>query len=198
MKTMKTWFAWTRRRIRRTAGRDWACGAMIALCLGSGGVARAQVAPAADKGGLAVSVGALASGATLQYGNRKMIGLTAVLDADTRRRIGIEAEARWLEWRQTEDVHAETYSIGLRYHLDFKTRFQPYVKGLAGEGIFNFPYGLANGHYVVLTAGGGLDYRLNRGIHIRAVDFEYQDWPRFTYGNMTTAALSAGVRVRVF
>lgn len=198
MRTMKAWFAWARRRTRRTGGRGSALAATIALCLGSGAVARAQVAPAADKGGLAVSVGALASAATLQYGNRKMIGLTAVLDADTRRRIGIEAEARWLEWRQTEAVHAETYSIGLRYHLDFKGRFQPYVKGLAGEGVFSFPYGLATGHYVVLTAGGGLDYRLNRRIHLRAADFEYQDWPQFTYGSMTSAAVSAGVRVRVF
>jgi hypothetical protein len=198
MRTMKTQFALAGRCIRCTAGRGWARAAMIVLCLGSSGVAWAQVAPAADQGGLAVSVGALASGATLQYGNRKMIGLTAVLDADTRRRIGIEAEARWLEWRQKEEVHAEAYSIGLRYHLDFKGRFQPYGKGLLGEGIFNFPYGLATGHYLVLTAGGGLDYGLNPRIHLRAADFEYQTWPRFTYGSMASAAVSAGVRVRVF
>lgn len=194
---MNTFSAFARRRIGRSAGLGWVAQA-LALCLGITGTARAQVTPAGDKGGLTISVGALGSGAWLQYGNRKTIGLTAVVDADTRRRIGIEGEARWLEWHQSAGVHAETYSIGARYHFDFKSRFQPYAKGLVGEGNFNFPYNLASGHYLVLTAGGGLDFRLNRLVYIRAADFEYQDWPQFTYGNMNTAAVSAGLRVRVF
>ncbi len=194
---MDIFSAVARRCIGCSAGLGWAA-AVLALCLGITGTARAQVAPEGDKGGFTISAGVLGSGAWLQYGGRKMIGLTAFADVDTRRRIGVEAEARWLEWHQAANVHAETYSIGGRYHFDFKTRFQPYVKGLIGEGNFNFPYNLASGHYLVLTAGGGLDYQLNRLIHIRAADFEYQDWPQFTYGNMTTATVSAGVRVRVF
>ncbi|MFP5204422.1 MAG: outer membrane protein [Acidobacteriota bacterium] len=194
---MNTSFVFAGRRLGGAAALGWAA-LMLALCFGITTPARAQVAAAGDKGGLTLSAGALGSGAWLQYGGRKMLGLTAVVDADTRRRIGVEAEARWLEWRQTANVHAETYSIGARYHFDFKTRFQPYAKGLIGEGYFNFPYNLGSGHYLVLTAGGGLDYRLNRRIYIRAADFEYQDWPQFTYGNMTTAAVSAGLRVRIF
>lgn len=194
---MNTSFVFAWRRFGGSAALGWVA-PMLALCFGIAAPARAQVTAAGDKGGLTISAGALGSGAWLQYGGRKMIGLTAVVDADTRRRIGVEAEARWLEWRQTANVHAETYSIGVRYHFDFKTRFQPYGKGLIGEGNFNFPYNLASGHYLVLTAGGGLDYRLNRRISIRAADFEYQDWPQFTYGNMTTATVSAGLRVRVF
>ena len=29
-------------------------------------------------------------------------------------------------------------------------------------------------------------------------DFEYQEWPQFTYGAMNTAGISAGIRVRLF
>jgi len=197
MRTMRKISVLARLRIGAPGALGWGIPA-LALFLALGPGARAQVTAAGDKGGLAISVGALGSGEYLQYGGRKMIGLTAFVDADTRRRIGVEAEARWLEWHQSADVHAETYSIGPRYHFDFKTRFQPYVKGLIGEGNFTFPYNLASGHYLVLTAGGGLDYQLNRRIHIRAADFEYQDWPQFTYGNMTAASVSAGLRVRVF
>lgn len=134
----------------------------------------------------------------MQYGQRDMLGITGFVDADTRRRLGIELEGRWLEFHQTANVHLETYSAGLRYHFDFGRRFQPYAKGLIGFGNFNFPYNLATGRYLVITAGGGLDYHLTHRIYWRAADFEYQDWPQFTFGNMTTASISSGFRVRVF
>ena len=153
--------------------------------------------PSGNEGGLTISAGALGSGYSLQYGNRKMFAVTTVVDADTRRRLGIEGEGRWIEFHQTAKVHAETYSGGVRYHFNVG-RFQPYLKGLIGLGDFNFPYNLATGHYFIVTAGGGLDYRLNPRIYIRAADVEYQDWPQFTYGAMTSVGVSAGVRVRVF
>ena len=84
----------------------------------------------------------MGSGYYLQYGQRKMVGITAFVDADTKRRFGIEAEGRWLEYHQTANVHAETYSIGGRYHFDVG-RFAPYAKGLVGFGDFNFPYNYA-------------------------------------------------------
>lgn len=167
------------------------------LCVGPASKARAQVVFAGDQGGLRLSAGAMGSGSTLQYGQRKMLGITAFADMDTKRRIGIEAEGRWLEFHQTEDVHAETYSIGGRYHLDLG-RFQPYAKGLVGFGDFNFPYNYAHGRYLVVTAGGGVDFHWTHRIYIRAADFEYQDWPQFTFGNMTTLNVSAGLRVRIF
>lgn len=172
----------------------WAAVLAVCVCVPA---ARAQVNPSGDEGGLTISAGGLGSGYSLQYGNRKMFAVTAVVDADTRRRLGIEGEGRWIEFRQTAKVHAETYSGGVRYHFNVG-RFQPYVKGLIGLGDFNFPYNLATGHYLIVTGGGGLDYRLNARIHIRAADVEYQDWPQFTYGNMTSIGVSAGVRVRVF
>ena len=178
-------------------GAGAACALAVSIFLAGACPASAQVVPAARQGGLSLSAGALGSGSFIQYGQRKMAGITAFVDADTRRRFGIEAEGQWLEWNQTANVHVETYSIGPRYHFEFG-RFQPYAKGLVGFGDFNFPYNYAYGRYFVVTAGGGLDIRLTRHIGFRAADIEYQDWPQFTFGNMTSVNLSAGLRVRIF
>jgi hypothetical protein len=160
-------------------------------------MARAQAVYEARQGGLQVSAGALGSGYSIQYGQRKMAGITAFVDANTRRPLGIEAEGRWLEYNKTANVHVETYSIGLRYRFD-AGRFQPYAKGLVGFGNFNFPYNYASGRYLVVTAGGGVDFRWTPRISIRAADIEYQDWPQFTFGNMNSFGVSAGFRVRIF
>ncbi|MGA2906140.1 MAG: hypothetical protein ABSE36_00405 [Terracidiphilus sp.] len=170
--------------------------AISIACIGPR-TARAQVAASGDQGGLRLSAGAMGSGFSFQYGQRKMAGITGFIDADTRRRLGAEVEERWLEFNQTANLHAETYSIGGRYHFDFG-RFQPYIKGLVGFGDFNFPYKYAYGRSLVVTAGGGLDFHWTRRVSVRAADFEYQDWPQFTYGNLNSFGVSAGFRVRIF
>jgi len=159
--------------------------------------ASAQVVPAGDAGGLNVSAGATASGYYVQYGQVKLLGVAGFVDVDTRRHIGIEGEARFLEFHQTADIHAETYVGGPRYRFNIG-RFQPYVKGMVGVGEFNFPYDYAHGSYLVIAPGGGVDYRLTRRIHLRLADFEYQYWPQFTYGAMSSVGVSTGFRVRIF
>jgi Outer membrane protein beta-barrel domain len=171
--------------------------AIFAACLGVPGAAHAQVLPDAVAGGFRLSAGAEASGQYLQYGQRDLGGFSAFVDAETHRRLGIEGEARWLELNQTEDVHVETYSVGLRYHMNFG-RFQPYAKGLIGFGDFNFPFNYAHGRYLVVTGGGGLEYRWTPRIRFRIPDVEYQDWPQFTYGAMSSVGISAGVKVGIF
>ncbi len=170
---------------------------LLALAFGMGRLAFGQVAPAGDAGGLIVSAGGTASGYYLQYGERKMLGIAALVDADTRRRLGIEAEARWLDFHQTANVHTTAWQIGPRYHVNVG-RFQPYVKGLMGIGQFYYPYKLARGNYLVVAPGAGVDFRLTRRIDLRLADFEYQYWPQFTYGAMSSFGVSCGLRVRVF
>jgi hypothetical protein len=170
---------------------------VLAILSAGSRMVQAQVQAPGDRGGLILSAGVMGSGYSIQYGQRKMAGITAFVDADTKRRFGIEAEGRWLEYHQTANVHAETYSIGGRYHFD-AGRFSPYAKGLVGFGDFNFPYSYAYGRYLVVTAGGGLDFHWKRRITVRAVDFEYQDWPNFTFGNMNSFGVNAGLRVRIF
>jgi hypothetical protein len=171
--------------------------ALAVLILGFACVLRAQVASPGRQEVLRLSVGVIGSGDTFQYGPRKMLGAGAFVDADTSGHYGIEAEGRWVEFHQRADVHAETYSIGGRYHF-VVGRFQPYAKGLVGFGDFNFPYNYATGRYMVVTAGGGVDFRWTHRITLRAADLEYQDWPQFTYGSMTSLNASVGLKVRIF
>jgi hypothetical protein len=178
----------------------WGAVVLLLVCLGLNSVARTQAVPTADEGGLKLSAGGTASGYYLGYGQVKVMGGTAFFDADNMHHYGVELEARWLmlhmKSEQTgpaADEHANTYLAGLRYSR-FYGRFQPYVKGLAGIGQFNYPYNFAKETDLVAAAGGGVDYRLSRKLRWRAVDFEYQLWPQFTYGKMSSYGLSTGLR----
>lgn len=172
-------------------------GIFLALGQGRVTVAHAQARPAGFQDADILAAGGTGSGYYVQYGERKMLGATAFVDFDRRRPLGIEAEAQWQEYRQFANVHVETYSVGPRYHHAFG-RYRPYVKGMVGLGDFNFPYSLANGRYLIVTGGGGADVRLSHHVQIRAVDVEYQDWLQFTFGKMTTLAVSSGLRIRIF
>jgi hypothetical protein len=171
--------------------------ALLASCLAGPRPAFAQVVPSADAGGARLTVGATATGYALQYGQRKMFGVAAIADLDTNRRIGIEGEAQWLIFHQTANVHTATYLIGPRYHMTFG-RFQPYAKGLVGFGQFNYPYNLGQDTDLVIAPGGGVDFRLTRKVRLRLADFEYQFWPQFHYGALSSYGVSSGVRVRIF
>jgi opacity protein-like surface antigen len=184
-------------RLKRSRLFGALAAATLAACFVAPSLVHAQVLPDAEAGGFKISAGGTASGYYLQYGQRKLGGLSAFVDAETHRRLGIEAEGRWLELNQVQKVHVETYSVGLRYHMNFG-RFQPYAKGLIGFGDFNFPFNFAHGRYLVVTGGGGLEYRLTPRIRLRVPDVEYQDWPQFTYGAMSSVGVSAGVKVGIF
>lgn len=168
------------------------CLVVTVLALLAGGKASAQSRESATAGRTFLWVGGGVSDYYLQYGGSKIVGLTGFVDADTRRKLGIEAEGRWLDYRQTNNVHAETYLAGPRYHFNVN-RFQPYVKGLAGLGKFNFPYNYATGKYFVIAAGGGADYFITPRLSVRG-DFEYQYWPQFTFGAMSAGGVSVNLR----
>jgi hypothetical protein len=170
---------------------------LLAACIATARPASGQVVPAADAGGCKVTVGATATGYALQYGDRKMLGVAAIADVDTNRRIGIEGEAQWLMFHQTANVHTTTYLIGPRYHMTF-CRFQPYAKGLIGFGQFNYPYHLGQDNDLVIAPGGGVDFRISRRVRLRLADFEYQIWPQFHYGALSSYGISSGIRVRIF
>ncbi len=158
---------------------------------------RAQVVPAGYHGKLRLSAGVLGSGDTFQYGSRTMVGIGGFVDGETTGHFGIEAEGRWVEFRQRANVHAESYSIGGRYHFVLG-RFQPYVKSLVGFTNFNFPYNYAQVRFLTVTAGGGVDFRWTHRFSLRVADVEYQDWPGFTNGNMTSFNGSVGLKVHIF
>jgi len=172
--------------------------ALIAACFCMMPIgAHAQAVPSAYQSGWTVSVGAAASGGTLQYGDEKLWGVSAFLDAENLHSFGVEGEARWLVFHQTNQEHATTFLIGPTYSFQ-RGRFRAYGKGMVGLGLFNYPYNLGSDDDLVYAPGGGVDFRLNRRVSLRAADFEYQIWPQFHYGQMSSALISAGIRVRIF
>jgi len=181
----------------RLAGNTLFAVVLLAVCFAFSRAASGQVVPAGDEGGYNLTVGATATGYWLQYGPRKMLGVAAIADLDTKRRMGIEGEAQWLIFHQTANVHTTTYLIGPRYHMTFG-RWQPYAKGLIGLGQFNYPYNLGTDNDLVIAPGAGVDFRLTKRVRIRIADFEYQIWPQFNYGTLSSYGLSTGIRVRIF
>ncbi|MGA2558159.1 MAG: hypothetical protein ABSF17_00660 [Terracidiphilus sp.] len=158
--------------------------------------ASAQVVYSGDAGGFTLSAGGAVTGEKVGYGAQKLLGATAWVDADTRRRIGVEAEAHWMIFHQTNEEHATLWLAGPRYHFT-RGRLQFYGKGLAGLGQFNYPYNYATGSYFVVAGGGGVDYRWKHRISIRG-DVEYQYWPQFTYGAMSSYGVSVGAAYHIF
>jgi hypothetical protein len=175
---------------------------LLAVCFAAPCAAHGQTVPEGDVGGTRLTVGAMATGYDLQYGPRKMLGIAAIADIDTERRIGFEGEAQWLMFNQTANVHTTTYLAGPRYHLTYG-RFQPYAKGLIGLGEFYYPgyspgSNLGRDNDFVIAPGAGLDFRITRKIRWRVADFEYQYWPEFHYGALSSYGISTGIRVRLF
>jgi opacity protein-like surface antigen len=170
-----------------------------ALLLASAVIAHAQTIPEGNRGELHLSAGATGSFDTIQYGSRQMYGAGAFVDAETTGHFGLEAEGRWIEFpSQNDNVHAETYSIGGRYHWVLTNHWQPYAKALIGFGSFNYAYGYGQDHDLIVTAGGGMEFRASRRIYFRVADFEYQDWPEAHFGNLIPFNVSAGFKVRIF
>lgn len=181
---------------KRCRNNAFGIAVLLLVILGMSRHCQAQSAESADLSRPSLWVGASASGYTLQYGVRKMAGVSAFVDADSAHHIGVEGEGRWLEFHQTANVHSESYLIGPRYHLNIG-KYQPYVKGMIGFADFNFPYNFAHGTYLVVGAGAGVDYRLASRWSVRG-EFEYQDWPQFTFGAMSSVGVNAGIRYRIF
>jgi hypothetical protein len=170
---------------------------LLAACLAAVQSASAQVIYSGDKGGFTLAAGGTASGYQVQFGQQKLIGFAGVVDADTSRRFGVEAEGRWLAWNNPTQIQVKTWMGGPRYHHTWG-KWQVYGKGLVGIGQFTFTDNLAHGNYLVIAPGAGVDYRWKRRISFRVADVEYQVWPQFTFGSMTSVGVSAGVRYHIF
>jgi hypothetical protein len=171
--------------------------------------ARAQVAPAGYGRTFSVTAGGMVSGFQPDYAGggvaetspNRLYGMGTYVDIHFTRWFQIEAEGRWLRYNQLANINESNYLIGPRYPIQ-KLHFwraTPYAKALIGLGKMNFEYNYATGQFTDLAYGGGLDVKVNRRLSVRAVDFEYQQWPKwinneqlFPYG------VSVGVGYKVF
>jgi hypothetical protein len=157
--------------------------------------AAAQALPTGSGPGAYVAVGGAYSQFESDYGKRAIAGAAVYVDVNPEWRWGVEAEVRRMNYasfgeRQTTLLAGPRWSFGARWLV-------PYAKVLVGGGRFDFPYGYGYGSYFVVAPGAGLDVRLGRRLRIRVADFEYQDWPGFTFGAIHPYGLSAGAAFEV-
>ena len=176
----------------RLSGAGWA---MLAVSLMYGRSAGAQAMPTATGPGAYVIVGATYSGFESDYGVQKISGASVYVDANFIWRYGVEVEARRMDYPNFGERQS-TLLAGPRWSFR-ETGLVPYVKVLAGGGRFDFPYGFGYGDYFAFAPGAGVDLRVGRKLRLRLVDFEYQEWPGFTFGSLHPYGVSAGISYEV-
>jgi len=169
--------------------------AVLALTFCAG--AYAQDLPAAKGPGSYLALGGTVSAFNSDYGQRDLGGASLYVDANIYKRIGIEAEARTLRFHSDDGMRQTTYLAGPRLSRDFRS-LRVYTKVMAGRGTFEFPYGYARGSYFATAAGMGVDWRVKHSrLLVRIVDFEYQRWPQFTFGDLKPYGFSTGLSLRI-
>ena len=169
----------------------------------------AQVVPSATGRQLSLTAGGLGSvfqpdyggGGVAATGPNRLYGVGAYVDVKFTRWIQIEAEGRWLRFNEFEDISQDNYLIGPRLPIR-RLRFwraTPYAKGLIGYARMNFDNNEAYGRFTDIAFGGGLDIKLTRKISVRAIDFEYQDWPKWVNNqSLYPYGASVGIGYKIF
>ncbi len=183
---------------------------LFACLLGAGGLtARAQVVPSATRSQLSLTAGGMGSAFQPDYAGggvaatspRRLYGLGAYVDVKFNRWVQLEAEGRWLRFNQFEKIHQDSYLIGPRVPIHQFGRFTPYAKVLVGFGNMNFEYSEATCRCSDIAYGGGVDIRWTKRLSLRAVDFEYQQWPSWyaaQNAQMHPYGVSVGIGYKVF
>ena len=165
------------------------------LRLSVGQTADAQALPTATGPGTYLALGGTFSRFQSDYGQTLINGRALFVDLNPYWHYGIEAEARRSDYPRFGERQS-TLLVGPRWVPRYG-RFVPYGKFLIGVGQFDFPHGYGAGRYLAIAPGAGVDINLTRQIRIRAVDFEYQTWPGFSFGPLRPYGLSAGVSVQL-
>jgi hypothetical protein len=161
-----------------------------------------QASPAVRSGIPPLSVGGYYSNFYSDFNPVRLGGLGIYVDWNLFGRLGVEGEARWLRFNQRAGSYEDNYLVGPRYTRRFKNFF-PYAKFLMGAGELQFNNNEGHGGYFALVPGGGLDYRLNRKVTVRLIDYEYQFWPTALGGGLPSNGLtphgfSFGASYRIF
>lgn len=167
----------------------------------------AQSAYDAERAPVSLTVGGSFSFFDAGYSGYKVMGAVSTVDFSPILwdHVGGEGEGRWLTLNGSRGFREYNYLAGPVYRIALSEHhaLHPYVKGLIGEGIVDFPNHLAYGRYFVIAPGGGVDLTLNNRWRLRA-DYEYQIWPQapgipgWPASMMKPNGVSAGFTYRVF
>ncbi|WP_182275572.1 outer membrane beta-barrel protein [Granulicella sp. 5B5] len=128
--------------------------------------------------------------------NTKIKGGAFYADFDFMKHVGLELDFHQLNDAQS-DLYERTYEVGGRYLLKPRGALKPYIKGLYGRGVLNFPNGYFNIAYNMIVGGGGVDYSVKPWLNVRG-DFEYQNWfsGRQLQSGLTPLVVTVGVAYR--
>jgi hypothetical protein len=183
--------------------------ALFCIVLAAGSLsARAQVVPSATGRPFSLTAGGLASafqpdymgGGIAQTSTNRIYGVGAYVDVKCTRWIQVEAEGRWLRFNQLANIYQDNYLIGPRLPIPHAHiwRATPYAKVLVGYANMNFEFNEVHGRFTDIAYGGGVDIKLTRRISVRAIDFEYQQWPEWLSSSLSPYGASVGVGYRIF
>jgi hypothetical protein len=170
-------------------------------------VGAAQAVYDAQRPPLSLTIGGSFSYFDAAYGGYKVMGTVGSVNFSPILwdHVSLQAEGRWLTLNASQGFAEYNYLAGPLYRINLSEHrgLHPYIKGLIGEGIVDFPNHLAYGRYFVLTPGGGVDLTLNRRWRLRA-DYEYQIWPQApgipgqSAATMKPNGVTVGFTYRVF
>jgi Outer membrane protein beta-barrel domain len=180
---------------------------LLIFCIALTMAAKAQVVESATARQFTVNAGGMGSAFWPNDGNNPpygkgadyLVGVGTYVDLHFTHWFQIEGEARWLRFHEYAGEHQDTYLVGPRVPIKQFGRAHAYGKVLIGAGRMTFPNNYGYGTFTALAFGGGIDYRLSRKLMLRAVDFEFQDWPNFLPGfSIHPYGVSMGMSYRVF
>ena len=169
--------------------------AMLLVAL-AGVSCRAQAVPAGVGPGSYTAIGVGISTYQSDYGKNTLKGLVLYSDVNFTWRLGMETTVRRSTHGAKQDVVQSSYLAGLRCTL-LPGRVQPYVKLSAGRGDITFPYIVATGQYFVWASGAGVEIRAGPRVSLRIADFEYENWPRFSFGALHPYGFTMGMNYRL-
>lgn len=160
------------------------------------GAAWSQALPAASGPGAYVAAGGGYSVFAADYGQRKIGGATAWAEVHPTWRYAVQGELRVLRDHTDEGVREASLLAGPMIYLR-PQRVRPYAKLLAGAARMEFPFEYGEGTYFAYAPGAGVDVLVNDWLAVRAVDFEWQQWPKFEFGKLAPYGVSVGIVVRL-
>ena len=127
-----------------------------------------------------------------------LFGAGAYVDVKFRRWVQLEAEGRWLRFNQYGGISQDNYLIGPRVPVFHFWRSSVYAKALGGYAKMNFDNLGDKGSFTDLAFGGGMDVKLTKRLSLRAVDFEYQYYPRWSNSSLSPYGASVGIGYKIF
>ncbi|MFP5211248.1 MAG: outer membrane beta-barrel protein [Acidobacteriota bacterium] len=182
---------------------------LLCVVLAAGtAMAGAQVKPAATARQISLTAGAVGSffqpdyagGGVPQASPDHLDGMGVYIDVGFTHWVQLEAEGRWLDFNEYRNISQNNYLIGPRipiYPLRF-WKVTPYGKVLVGWASMNFEDNFAWGRFTDIAYGGGMDIQVSKRLSIRAIDFEYQQWPDWLNTSLHPYGYSAGIGYTIF